>query len=109
MDQLLIYTPLSHTHYCYEVGMLKVPAGEVHINGSMVKPEKAAPVTRTTLKTIDPVPADSRQLTHRHAIARPDKLGTDPMAVGGAKKMSAAAESGRNPVSKHKIRPKSGE
>ena len=25
MDQL-IFTPLSHTHYWYEVGMLKVPA-----------------------------------------------------------------------------------
>ena len=25
MDQLLIFASLSHTHYWYEVGMLKVP------------------------------------------------------------------------------------
>ena len=31
-----------------------------HINWSMVKPEKAAPVTGTTLKTTGTVPADSQ-------------------------------------------------
>ena len=30
MDQL-IFAPLSHTHYWYEVGMLKVPAVYVHV------------------------------------------------------------------------------
>ena len=31
------------------------------MNWSRVKPEKAAPVTGTTLRTTGPVPADSRQ------------------------------------------------
>ena len=44
----------SHTHYWYEVDILKVSGA--------VKPEKAAPpVTGTTLRTTGPVPADSRQ------------------------------------------------
>ena len=34
---------------------------EANISWSMVKPEKAAPVTQTTLRTTGPVPADSRQ------------------------------------------------
>ena len=34
---------------------------EAHINWSMVIPEKAAPVTRTTLRTAGPVPVDFRQ------------------------------------------------
>ena len=43
---------------------------------------------------------------HRYEIAWPDKLGTDPMAYGGLNKyMDAAAELGRNPVSKHHIQP----
>ena len=76
MDQL-ICASLSHTHYWYEVGMLKVPAvlldiyyycinsgcgkTEARINWSVATPEKAAPVTRTTFRTIGPAPADSRQ------------------------------------------------
>ena len=32
-----------------------------HIKWSMVKPKKVTPVTGTTLRTIVPVPADSRQ------------------------------------------------
>ena len=36
---------------------------EAHKNWSLVKPEKAAPVTGTTLRTTDPVPTDSRQGT----------------------------------------------
>ena len=32
-----------------------------HNNWCKVKPEKAAPVTETTLRTTGPVPADSRQ------------------------------------------------
>ena len=43
---------------------------------------------------------------HRYAIAWPDKLGTYPMAYGGFI-MDAAAELGRNPVSKHQIQPES--
>ena len=39
----------------------------------------------------------------------PDKLGTDPLANGCIKKMDAAAESGRNAVSKHQIQPECGE
>ena len=47
---------------------------------------------------------------HRYAIARPDKLGTDPMASSGLNKyMDAAAELGRNPVSKHQIQPEYGD
>ena len=34
---------------------------EAHTNWSMVIPEKKAPVTAITLRTTDPVPADSRQ------------------------------------------------
>ena len=44
----------------------------------------------------------------RYAIAWPDKLGTDPMAYGGFI-MDAAAELGRNPVSKHQIQPEYGD
>ena len=38
----------------------------------IVKPEKAAPVTRTALKTTGPVPADSRQGTPlvRNCVSR---------------------------------------
>ena len=46
--------------------------------------------------------------SHRYAIAWPDKLGTDPMAYGGFI-MDAAAELGRNPVSKHQIQPEYGD
>ena len=50
----------------------------------MVKPTKASPVTGTTLMTTGPVPATLGSERHRYAIiAWPDKLGTDPMAVGG--------------------------
>ena len=53
-------------------------------NWSMVKPEKAAPViTGTALRTTGPVPVDSRQWAPSIAVARVDKFGTDPMAVGG--------------------------
>ena len=48
--------------------------------------------------------------SHRYAIARPDKLGTDSMPYGGINEsLDAAAETGRNPVSKHKIHPERGE
>ena len=47
---------------------------------------------------------------HWYALARPDKLGTGPMAYGCLNKyMDAAADNGRNPVSKHQIQPKYGE
>ena len=47
---------------------------------------------------------------HRYAIARPDKLGTGPMAYGGLnKQMDAAAELGRNPASKHQAQPEYGD
>ena len=36
---------------------------EAHINSPMVTPEKAAPVTGTTLRTFGPVPADSLHRT----------------------------------------------
>ena len=49
----------------------------------------------TTLRFIIPVAADSQ-------IARPNKLGADPMACGGLnKEMDAAAELERDPVRKH--------
>ena len=38
----------------------------------------------TTLRLTGPVPAIGSE-RHRYAIARPDKLGTDPMAYGGSK------------------------
>ena len=37
---------------------------------------------------------------HRYAIAWPDELGADPIAYGNLNEMDAAAEIGRNPVSK---------
>ena len=45
---------------------------------------------------------------HRYAIARPDKLGTDPTAVDGINGRRRA-ESGVNLVSKHHIQPECGE
>ena len=40
----------------------------------------------------------------------PIKLGTDPMAYGGLNEyMDAAAELGRNPLSKHQIQPEYGD
>ena len=67
MDQL-IFASLSHTHYWYEVGMLKVPADrmcgkrEAH-NENLVhgEPENAAPVTGTVSATTDLVLVDCRQ------------------------------------------------
>ena len=44
MDQL-IFASLSHTHYWYEVGMLKVPAVTVHLHYSPCRD------TRKTVKT----------------------------------------------------------
>ena len=42
----------------------------------------------------------------RDGTTEPNKLGTDPMTYGGLnKKMAAAAELARNPVSKHQIQP----
>ena len=46
------------------------------------KPEKAAPVTRTTVR----LSATGFVLRHRCVIAWPDKFGTDPMAVGAINK-----------------------
>ena len=40
-------------------------------------------------------------------LRKPDKLGTDPMAVDGIR-LDAVAESGRNPASKHQIQPECG-
>ena len=71
----------------------------------MVIPEKAAPVTRTTLRTTGPVPADFAIGTQ---LRGPDKLGTDPMAVDGIE-IDAVAKIGRNPVSKKQIHPECGE
>ena len=52
----------------------------------MVIPEKAAPVTGTTLRTTGTVPVDSLgSERYRYALAWPDKVETDPMAVGGTK------------------------
>ena len=52
-------------------------------NWSMVKPEKAAPVTGTALRNTGPMQVDTRQREPSVAIARPEKIGTDPMAVEG--------------------------
>ena len=43
-----------------------------------------------------------------NGLPAPHKLGTDPMAYGGFI-MDAAAELGRNPVSKHQIQPEYGD
>ena len=52
MDQL-IFASLSHTHYWYEVGMLKVPA----VHGDLPRQHSFG----TTLRLTGPGPADSRQ------------------------------------------------
>ena len=62
----------------------------------------------TTLRFTGPCRRTLGSERHRHAIAWPDKLGTDPMAYGGFI-MDAAAELGRNPVSKHQIQPEYGD
>ena len=54
------------------------------MNWSMVTCQMAAPVTGTTLRGL--LALCRRALgseRHRYAFARPDKLGTDPMANGG--------------------------
>ena len=57
----------THTHtytYILSTCLLHTNSGrgkrEAHNSWSMVKPEKTAPVTGTTLRTTGPVPADSR-------------------------------------------------
>ena len=50
---------------------------------SMVKPEKAAPVTSTTWGLLAEWRWTLGNERHRYAIAWPDKLGTEPMAVDG--------------------------
>ena len=51
--------PYQHAHFIPTVGVGK----ERRFNWSIVTCKMAAPVTRTTLKTTGPVPADSRQWT----------------------------------------------
>ena len=47
---------------------------------------------------------------HRYANAGPDKLGAYLMVHGGLnREMDAAAEFGKNPVSKHQIQPEYGD
>ena len=60
MDQL-IFSSLSHTHYWYEMGMLKVKERRELIGLSTVIHEKEAPDIRITWRTAGHVPADSRQ------------------------------------------------
>ena len=63
------YQILSPYHTCplyYNIiiymPIIRVGVGkEAHINWSVVKPEKTASITRTTLRTTSPVPADSWQ------------------------------------------------
>ena len=74
----------------------------------MVEPEKAAPVTRITLRTIGPVLVDSGQKRHRYAIV------CGPVNSGLARWLftvyvDAVAECGRNPVSKRHIQPECGD
>ena len=49
---------IAHVYYCANSGCGK---REVHENLSLVKPEKAAPITGATLTTTSSVPVDSRQ------------------------------------------------
>ena len=71
----------------------------------MVTCKMAAPDTGTGLRTTGPVLGDYRQWKQSVRNCVPDKLGTDPTAYGGINKWDAAAELGRNPVSKHQIQP----
>ena len=70
-------------------------------------PEKAAPVTGTTLRTTGPVPAGSRQGTSSVFIYVAQETRTDPMAVDGIK-LDAVAESAKT-ESKHQIQLECGE
>ena len=49
----------------------------------MVKPEKAEPITGTTLRTTGPGRRTLGSELHRYVSTRRDKVGTDPMADGG--------------------------
>ena len=49
----------------------------------MVTPEKAAPVTGATWDYGPCAGGLSAVNRHRYAVASPDKLGTEPMAVDG--------------------------
>ena len=64
------------------------------MNWSTVKPEKVEPVTRTILGTTDPGRQTLGSDHHRYAIARPDKLGTDPMADDGINKWTPSRKVG---------------
>ena len=77
---------------------------EAHRTWSMVLPEKGAPFTGTIVTLMSPCRCNLGSEHHRYAIASPDKLGNDPIAVAG-RKMDAVAESRRNPVSKHHCQP----
>ena len=95
MDQLT-YASLSHTHYCYEVGMLKVPAIIInlfrlanaqtikrktltnfvyYVNGKMrvsiitvLWPDKLQPVIYTSIRP-NPPTAGSRTMMNRLSLA----------------------------------------
>ena len=68
----------------------------------MMMPEKAAPVTGTTLRTTGPGAGGLSAVCmvierHRYAIARPGKLGADPMAVGGISNWTPPRKAGVTP------------
>ena len=52
---------ILHTWYAHCIPLVDVGKERCIKNRSIVKPEEAAPVTRTTLRTTGPVPVDSRQ------------------------------------------------
>ena len=74
---------------------------------SEVKPEKEAPVTRTTLRTTGPVPADSRAIGTQ--LCDPINSGLTRWRLMVYIYVDAVAESGTDPASKHQTQPECGE
>ena len=70
----------QHAHFIPIVGVRKRGVNWL-VHGDLPRQHSFG----TTLRTTDPVLADSRQCTPSVRIAWPDKLGTDPLAYGGLK------------------------
>ena len=67
----------------------------MYINRYMVRPAKTPPVNGTKLLAQYRRALDSER--HRHEVARPDKLGTDPMVYGGIRQWTSPRTSGGIP------------
>ena len=76
---------LSHRYFQHAHFITIVGVGEVQINWSKGDLPRQHPFG-TTLRFTGPVTTTLGSERQRYAIARPDKLGTDPMAYHGLNK-----------------------